>query len=148
MEENLASILADTARLMRRDFDSRARDIGVTRPQWRVLTILRRYEGVNQGGLAELLEVEPITVCRMVDRLQEAGLVERRPDPADRRSWRLHLTRRAEGLLEQLRPHGQAMLDQAFEGVGEAEQAALRAALDRVRQNLARSQAERLAANG
>ena len=97
MDENLAAMLADTARLMRRSFDARARQIGVTRPQWRVLSVLRRHEGINQGGLAELLEVEPITVCRMVDRLQEAGLVERRPDPADRRSWRLFLTAKARG---------------------------------------------------
>ena len=61
-----------------------------------MLSVLRRHEGINQGGLAEILEVEPITVCRMVDRLQEAGLVERRPDPADRRSWRLHLTAKAQ----------------------------------------------------
>ena len=103
MNENLAAVLSDVSRLMRREFDARARDIGVTRPQWQVLTVLRRNEGVNQGGLADLLEVEPITVCRMVDRLQEADLVERRADPADRRSWRLFLTSKAQALLMSMR---------------------------------------------
>ena len=91
MNDMFLSKLAESSRLVRRAFDARARAIGVTRPQWQVLSALRRHPGVNQGALADLLDVEPITVCRMVDRLQEAGLVERRPDPADRRSWRLHL---------------------------------------------------------
>src|SRR5215210_7149093 len=113
MIENIATVLSDVSRLMRREFDARARDIGVTRPQWQVLTVLRRNEGVNQGGLADLLEVEPITVCRMVDRLQEADLVERRADPADRRSWRLFLTAKAQGLLGQLRPFADDMIEEA-----------------------------------
>ena len=102
--ELLGSVISDVSRLLRRSFDARARKIGVTRPQWQVLTTLARNEGVNQGRLAELLDVEPITVCRMVDRLQDSDLVERRADPADRRSWRLFLTEQARGLLSELRP--------------------------------------------
>ena len=136
--ENLAQMLGDTSRLMRRSFDARARGIGVTRPQWQVLTTLLRHEGVNQGGLAELLDVEPITVCRMVDRLQEANLVERRADPADRRSWRLFLTAKAHELVAQLRPLVADLIEDALDGVSEAEQAALRDTLERIRQNLAR----------
>jgi DNA-binding MarR family transcriptional regulator len=136
MEENLGAMLSDTARLIRRSFDARARTIGVTRPQWQVLSVLRRHEGINQGGLAEILEVEPITVCRMVDRLQEAALVERRPDPADRRSWRLHLTAKAHGLLDTLRPLADEMIEQALDGVSASDRMALRGALDRIRQNL------------
>lgn len=138
MEDNLAAVLADTARLMRRSFDARARQIGVTRPQWRVLSVLRRYEGINQGGLAELLEVEPITVCRMVDRLQEAELVERRPDPVDRRSWLLFLTPKAQDLLGLLRPLAEEMLDEALEGVSETDRTSLVNSLDRMRRNLSR----------
>lgn len=134
----MAAVLADTARLMRRSFDARARQIGVTRPQWRVLSVLRRYEGINQGGLAELLEVEPITVCRMVDRLQEAELVERRPDPLDRRSWLLFLTPKAQDLLGLLRPLAEEMLDEALEGVSETDRATLVNSLDRMRRNLSR----------
>jgi DNA-binding MarR family transcriptional regulator len=138
MDENPGSRLADVARLMRRSFDARARGIGVTRPQWQVLSALRRHEGVNQGKLADMLEVEPITVCRMVDRLQEADLVERRTDPADRRSWRLFLTPKAHEMLGQLRPLADEMLEEAFDGVEEADRARLMATLDRVRQNLTR----------
>jgi DNA-binding MarR family transcriptional regulator len=148
MEENVAAILADVSRLFRRSFDARARKIGVTRPQWQVLVILRRNAGINQGGLADLLEVEPITVGRMIDRLQEAELVERRPDPADRRAWRLHLTEKANQLLDQLRPLADDTLDDALEGVSEAERAQLKATLDRMRQNLARRPVLPAAANG
>ena len=142
MDENLASVVADVSRLMRRAFDARARSIGVTRPQWRVLSVLHRFEGINQGGLADLIEVEPITVCRMVDRLQEAELVERRADPADRRSWRLYLTPRAHALLGELRPLAEAMLEEALDGLEPDQRGALRATLDRIRQNLSRRPAE------
>lgn len=148
MDDNLAAMLADTARLMRRSFDARAREIGVTRPQWRVLSVLRRFEGVNQGGLAELLEVEPITVCRMVDRLQEAQLVERRPDPDDRRSWLLFLTPKAQELLGQLRPLAEEMLHEALEGVSPNDRAILTASLDKMRRNLARKPVQPAASHG
>ncbi len=148
MEENPGSKLADVARLMRRAFDARARSIGVTRPQWQVLSALRRHEGVNQGKLADLLDVEPITVCRMVDRLQEADLVERRTDPADRRSWRLYLTAKAHELLDQLRPLADELLEQAFEGVDAAERLRLAATLDRLRLNLTRRVPESMVSHG
>jgi DNA-binding MarR family transcriptional regulator len=147
-DDNLAAMLADTARLMRRSFDARAKQIGVTRPQWRVLSVLRRFEGVNQGGLAELLEVEPITVCRMVDRLQDAQLVERRPDPADRRSWLLFLTPKAQELLGQLRPLAEEMLDEALEGIGDEDRIILTKSLDQMRRNLARKSVQGLSLHG
>ena len=147
-DDNLAAMLADTARLMRRSFDARAKQIGVTRPQWRVLSVLRRFEGVNQGGLAELLEVEPITVCRMVDRLQEAQLVERRPDPDDRRSWLLFLTAKAQELLGQLRPLAEEMLDEALEGIGDEDRIILTKSLDQMRRNLARKSVQGLSSHG
>jgi DNA-binding MarR family transcriptional regulator len=148
MDENPGSRLADVARLMRRSFDARARGIGVTRPQWQVLSALRRHEGVNQGKLADLLDVEPITVCRMVDRLQEADLVERRTDPADRRSWRLFLTAKAHELLGHLRPLADEMLEEAFEGVEEADRARLMTTLDRIHQNLSRRSPEPMVSHG
>lgn len=136
MDESIGAKMADAARLMRRAFDARARTIGVTRPQWQVLSVLRHHEGINQGGLAEILEVEPITVCRMVDRLQDAALVERRPDPADRRSWRLFLTPKAQDMLKTLRPLADEMIEQALAGIDEDERLVLRISLDRIRQNL------------
>lgn len=138
MEDNIAVLLAQVARLMRRNFDERARAIGVTRPQWQVISTLARNEGINQGALADLLEVEPITTARMIDRLQEAGLVERRPDPADRRAWLLFLTERSRGLTAKLRPLGEEALAQALEGVAENERQQLGHTLLRIRNNLSR----------
>lgn len=146
--ENLGSMLADTSRILRRSFDVRARDIGVTRAQWQVLTTLLRHEGVNQGGLAELLDVDPITVCRMVDRLQDATLVERRADPADRRSWRLFLTPRAHDLLAQLRPLADALIEEALDGIDLGERDKLRDVLDRIRDNLSRPPVEAKVSHG
>ena len=146
--ELLGSVISDVSRLLRRSFDARARNIGVTRPQWQVLTTLARNEGVNQGRLAELLDVEPITVCRMVDRLQDSDLVERRADPADRRSWRLFLTEKARGLLSELRPLAEEMLDDALEGLTEEERVILRAMLEGMRANLSGRPAEALVSHG
>ncbi len=146
--ENLGSIIADSARLMRRAFDARARAIEVTRPQWQVLSTLVRHEGVNQGKLAEYLDVEPITVCRMIDRLQEAGLVERRPDIADRRSWNLYLTPKAHDLLAQLRPLADMIIEEALDGIEPAERATLRRLLERLRVNLSRRGIEAAASRG
>jgi len=138
MDDNIGTMLGQVARLLRRRFDERARGIGVTRPQWQVLTLLKRNEGINQGGLAELLEVEPITLGRMIDRLQDADLVVRRADPNDRRAWRLHVTERGEDLIEQLRPFSLETFALALEGIGEDEQRQLMATLDRMRSNLSR----------
>jgi DNA-binding MarR family transcriptional regulator len=138
MEAEIVASLSDTTRLIRRAFDAKARAIGVTRPQWQVLIMLRRHDGINQGGLAELLEVEPITVGRMIDRLQDAELVERRADPADRRTWRLHLTAKAETLIDQLRPLADELFEDAFGGLSVAERTQLSKTLDRIRQNLSR----------
>ncbi|MFA7601620.1 MAG: MarR family transcriptional regulator [Novosphingobium sp.] len=140
MDENIGAMLAQVSRLLRRSFDARARGIGVTRPQWQVLSLLSFHAGINQGGLAELLEVEPITLGRMIDRLQDAQLVERRADPADRRAWRLFLTDTGQTLLDQLRPFAHETYEIALEGVTEEERAALMATLGRMRGNLSRRQ--------
>ena len=131
-------MISQVARLMRRAFDERVRETGATRPQWQVLNLLSRYEGINQGGLAEMLEVEPITLGRMIDRLQDAELVERRADPADRRAWRLHVTPKGNALITALRPYGQETLEQALEGIDAARRADLMAILVRIRANLSR----------
>ena len=146
--DNLGTMVADVSHLMRRAFDERARSSGLSRPQWRVMTMLRRHEGINQGGLAELVEVEPITLCRMVDRLQEAGLVERRADPADRRAWRLHLTDKARALLEEMRPMAFSLFDDAMTGLDPAERSDLFRMLERIRTNLSRRAPQELISNG
>src|SRR5258708_935422 len=82
----LGFLLHEVARLLRRRFEQNARGSGLTRSQWQVLAYLAKNEGIYQSGLADLLEVEPITLCRIVDKLQALGLVERHPDPSDRRA--------------------------------------------------------------
>src|SRR6478672_12744301 len=98
--ETLPFELAETAHALRRAFDRRAVTLGVTRAQWKVLFRLSRTPGLRQVELADMLDIEPITLCRIVDRLEEAGLVERMRDPEDRRAWRLHVTASAQPLVE------------------------------------------------
>lgn len=136
MTETIGFQLSDISRMLRRRFDERARLIGVTRTQWRALKILSRNEGLNQGGLAELLEVEPITLCRMIDRLEDAGLVERRRDPDDRRAWRIFLTEKARPLLEQLHRIGEEVLELALQGIDQSSLDAMQATLLRIRENI------------
>ncbi|WP_375287977.1 MarR family winged helix-turn-helix transcriptional regulator [Sphingomonas sp.] len=137
MSETIGFLLSDTSRLLRRRFDERARAHGATRAQWKALLGISRQEGINQGNLADLLEVEPITLCRMVDRLEEAGLVERRRDPGDRRAWQLFLTPKAGPVLAELHHVAAELTAQALAGFPEAEVIALSASLDRIRANLA-----------
>ncbi len=138
MTETIGFILNDTARLYRRAFNARVRDSGITALQWRLITYLKRHEGIRQGPLAELIEVEPITLSRMVDRLVEAGLLERRADPADRRAWQLYLTARAADLLGGIRPAVEALNEESLEGLSAAERDQLVDLVERVRANLSR----------
>jgi MarR family transcriptional regulator, transcriptional regulator for hemolysin len=135
--DSIGVLLSDAARLLRRRFDARARSIGVSRAQWQVLIALSRSEGINQAALAERLEVETITVGRMVDRLEEAGLVERRADPADRRAWRLFLTARAHPIIGELQAVATVVRAEMLAGLGAEDQARLHGLLLQVRTNLA-----------
>lgn len=148
MADGIGFLISDVSRLLRRRFDERARLIGVTRTQWRALVTLRRQEGINQGGLAELLEVEPITLCRMIDRLEEAGHVERRRDPADRRAWRIFLTDRSRPLIDELRVIADELSEHALHGLSAAARRDLTTALERVHANLSEPQDESETAHG
>jgi DNA-binding MarR family transcriptional regulator len=99
---DLLFLLHDVARLLRVDADKRARLHGMTRAQWAILIWLERQPGISQKELSEILEVEPITVARLIDRLEARGMVERRPDPRDRRIWRLHLLDPAHDVLHEM----------------------------------------------
>jgi MarR family transcriptional regulator for hemolysin len=136
MDSNFAYEVASTAQTLRRAFDRRAAALGVTRAQWRVLAWLGHEDGLRQIDLADALDVEPITLCRMIDRLAEARLVERRRDDEDRRAWRIHLTPAASPVIEALRGVAGEFLGEALEGVSEADQARVRDVLARVRTNL------------
>jgi MarR family transcriptional regulator, transcriptional regulator for hemolysin len=137
MVSNFAFEVAETAKALRRGFDRRAAKLGVTRAQWSVLSRLSRDDGQRQVELADALELEPITLCRMIDRLAAAGLVERRSDEVDRRAWRIHLTAEARPLVENLRGLAKGFFEEALDGVSDSDQARVRDVLARVRSNLA-----------
>ena len=128
--------ISETAHALRKAFDRRACGHGVTRAQWKVLFRLERQPGLRQIELADMLDIEPITLSRIIDRLEEATLVERVADPADRRAWRLHVTARAQPLVEKLRAVADEMIGEAFAGIDPEDVENARRVLGRVRQNL------------
>lgn len=142
MDNSLGYRINDLARLIRKRFDEESRDLGVTNSQWRVLVNVFRRPGINQGALAELMEVEPITTCRMVDRLEMAGLVERRRDPNDRRAWQIYLKDAAMPLIDKLKERATELNAMALAGLGEQDQAELVRILDVIWQNLSGNPSE------
>jgi DNA-binding MarR family transcriptional regulator len=132
----LGFLLADVSRLMRRRFDARAREIGLTRAQWRVLTQLRRREGINQTALAEIMEIEPISLGRHIDRLVEKDFVERRADPRDRRAWRLYLKPEVQPVLDRLRAISNVNRKEVLQGIPPEESEALVDTLLKIKSNL------------
>lgn len=129
-------LLHDVARLQRKRFEHHARAIGLTRSQWQVLSYLSRNEGISQAGLADLLEVEPITLSRIVDRLVDSGLVDRTPHPSDRRVRCLRLTQAARPTLKQLRELGEVTRRETLAGVSEPDHERLIGTLLAMRSNL------------
>ena len=136
-------LMHDVARMLRYRFDARARGLGVTRQQWRTLLQLARAPGSTQAELAEQLEVERITLCRMVDRLAEAKLVERREDPSDRRVWRLHLLPAAHAIVDQLAALGAELEEELLAPLSPEERRELTKILERVRDGQRRRGEER-----
>jgi len=135
--DNFAFEVAETARLIRREANKRAAVLGATKAQWRVLARLHRAgDAVRQIELAEALDIEPITLCRMIDRLEEAGLVERRRDGADRRAWRIHLTEASAPVIARLEAMGVGFNADILAGISEADRAAALRVLARIRHNL------------
>jgi MarR family transcriptional regulator, transcriptional regulator for hemolysin len=134
--ETLPFEIAETAHALRRAFDRRATTLGVTRAQWKVLFRLSRTPGLRQVELADILDVEPITLCRIVDRLEEAKLVRRLRDPSDRRAWRLEVTAQAEPLIAKLRALAEEMTAQAFAGLSPSDLETMRTKLARIRDNI------------
>ena len=137
--ETLPFEIGETAHALRKDFDRRAAGMGVTRAQWKVLFRLTRHPGLRQIELADMLDIEPITLSRIIDRLQESELVERVADPSDRRAWRLHVTARARPLVEKLRAVADEMIADAFAGIDPKDIEITRQVLGRVRENASHS---------
>jgi MarR family transcriptional regulator, transcriptional regulator for hemolysin len=130
-------LLSDSSRMLRRIFNERVTPLGLTQAQWRALVHLSRNEGLNQVTLAEFLDVQPITVARLIDKLVAAGLVERRPDPNDRRALRLFLTAQATPVLERIWEIADETYDTVLAGLSSEECEALSEMLARMRANLA-----------
>ena len=136
MADTLPFLMADASRLFRRAFETRIRAYGITGPHWRMQAVLVRNPGATQAAVAEMLEVEPITLSRIVDRLTEAGLVVRRPVEGDRRANALELTDKAEPLLAQMRETVEALTAETLEGFSATETADFTNFVARFRCNL------------
>lgn len=139
--ETIPFEIGETAHALRKAFDRRAVGLGVTRAQWKVLFRVVRQPGLRQIELADMLDIEPITLSRIVDRLEEAGLLERKPDPSDRRAWRLHVTVQAQPLIAKLRRLADDMVADAFSGIDPNDIEITRRVLARVRENACRNSA-------
>jgi MarR family transcriptional regulator for hemolysin len=120
IERELAFNINDVARLLRTYADQRARDLGMTRAQWAVLARIENAEGLKQIELAETLDLQPITLTRLIDRLCDSGLIERRSDPDDRRVKRLHLTPAARPVLDGLSRIGKDVMATVLAGLDPA----------------------------
>jgi MarR family transcriptional regulator for hemolysin len=136
-DRTLGFVIHDVARLLRKRFEQKARDLGLTRSQWQVLAWLSLHEGIHQGGLADLLDLEPITLTRIVDKLGEAGFLERRAHPTDRRIRQLHLLPKARPTLERMWSIGAEAREEALHGVRADDRERLLETLLAMRSNLA-----------
>ena len=135
-ERHIGFLISDVARLMRTAFDRRVRGLGLTRSQWLVINRLHRRPGATQSELAEMLEVEKATAGRMVDRMEKKGWVVRRPDAADRRVNRLHLTAEADLLQLQLSQVADRTVDDALALLSPRERDRFSEAMRRVKRQL------------
>lgn len=129
-------LLNDVTLLFRKHFDRRAVKFGLTRAQWRATKMLCHREGLRQTELAEYLEMEPIAVGRVIDRLQAAGFVERRPDPRDRRAWRLYPTEQARSVTGDMEEIGRGLRRDATVDISYAELEQALAVMTRIKDNL------------
>jgi MarR family transcriptional regulator, transcriptional regulator for hemolysin len=136
LSREFAFTINDVARMLRTYADQKARQFGSTRAQWAVLVRLERFEGLKQSDLAEMLDLQPITLTRLLDRLCDCGLIERRSDPNDRRAKRLFLTPAARPLLEQLSVLGEELMGTALAGVERESVERMVAQLAIVKENL------------
>jgi MarR family transcriptional regulator for hemolysin len=132
----LAVAMIDSARLLKTYADQQARQFGISHAQWAVLARLDRTEGLKQSELAELLDLQPISLTRLLDRLAANGLIERKPDPNDRRANRLYLTPAARPLLNRLLELGGGIMEDVLDGLDQKRAEHLLRDLEAVKTNL------------
>jgi MarR family transcriptional regulator for hemolysin len=135
--------ISDVGRLLRTYADQKARLHGQTRAQWAVLLKLERHEGLKQSDLAEYLDIQPITLTRLVDRLCDNGLIERRADPNDRRAKRLFLTPAARPLLDRIETQVEELAETVLAGVDRDAVGVLLSQLGLARENLRQAIADK-----
>jgi MarR family transcriptional regulator for hemolysin len=143
IKREFAFALNDAARMLRTFADHKAAQFGITRAQWAVLARLDHSEGLKQSELAEILDLQPISLTRLLDKLCESGLIERRPDPVDRRAKRLFLTPAARPLLEKLVDLGEELMAIALAGIERESVERMVAQLGIVKENLRQAIAQR-----
>ena len=136
LNREFAIALKDVARMIRTYADQQGNEFGVTYAQWVVLARLDRFEGLKQSELAEMLDLQPITLTRLVDRLCDSGMIERRADPNDRRAKRLFLTPASRPLLERLGALGEDLMATALAGVDRDQIENMVAQLAIIKENL------------
>jgi MarR family transcriptional regulator for hemolysin len=136
LKREIAFTIMDVARMLRTFADQRARQFGISRAQWAVLVRLDRTEGLKQSELAEILDLQPISLTRLLDRLADNGLNERRADPNDRRATRLYLRPTARPLLKELADLGSEMMEDVLAGLADKSNERLLHDLDTMRDNL------------
>jgi MarR family transcriptional regulator, transcriptional regulator for hemolysin len=129
-------LMTDIARLLRRNFDRRLQSLGLTQAQWRAIVHVSRTEGMSQVALAECLEIQPITVGRLIDRMEAAGWIERRGHPSDRRAVQLYLTAKCQPIIEEIHARAADTMADAFDGISASTQRLLFEQLQRIKQNL------------
>ncbi len=134
---NFGFLLKEVSRRYVLRFEARAREISLTLPQCKVLVRLEKNQGVSQARLAELAEVDAMTMVRILDRMEADGVLERRPDPADRRARCLYLTPKAKPLLDEIWRLSEATRAETFQGVGKADRDSFMDVLERLYDNLA-----------
>jgi len=128
-------LLKDLSRRFVARFEKRASELSLTLMQCKVLVHLEKNEGVSQAKLAELTDVEPMMMVRILDRMEAEKLLERRPDPADRRARRLYLTKKAKPLLGEIWRLAEKTRDEMFVGIPKAERDTFTAVLERMHDN-------------
>ncbi|MBZ4023599.1 MarR family transcriptional regulator [Rhodobacter sp. TJ_12] len=134
--ESLGFLMHDATRLLRRRFELRAAELGLTSAQWRLLVNLMRRGPLPQARLAEFLEIEPISLSRLVDRMQEAGWVERHPDPNDRRIRIVHATDKTRAVISEVKQIAETIYADALTGLSPATTDTLMGALRQIIANL------------
>lgn len=147
-ESAVGFLISDVSRLLRRNFNRRVQAMGLTQTQWRAIAQLSRNEGINQAGLADALDVQPISLARLIDRMETAGWVERRADPRDRRASQLFLTPKSQPILDEMWERAAETMEEALKGLSADQRRQIIERLQQMKHNLATAECAAKASKG